>query len=329
MFHGDIPLEIAQGLKELRRRIERANIPSSKLDETINLATWNIREFGKSRRGEAGIHYIAEIIGQFDLVSIAELRGDLTDLARVLKVLGPYWRAVYSDVIPEDVTPDGKRVKDPGANDERVAFVYDERAVQFTGLATIASPPRTASGKRKVYTPNYTWWRNPFMATFSAGNFDFIVVTAHIQWGDPAGRRDELKNFARWIKLKSRMPSLEDRDILVTGDFNLATPTMFKDLTGEGLLVPAALRAGDFGTNLARDKRYDQILHLDHYPESFMNKGGVLDWYTGGTAKLFPGMAKEKVTFQVSDHLPLWVQINTDDDGYELDQLIRVKRARA
>lgn len=50
MFHGKISAQTAEGLQELRARIDTANIPSSKLDETLNLATWNIREFGKCRR---------------------------------------------------------------------------------------------------------------------------------------------------------------------------------------------------------------------------------------------------------------------------------------
>ena len=43
MFHGKISREIAEGLVELQKRIAQAKIPSSKLDESINVATWNIR----------------------------------------------------------------------------------------------------------------------------------------------------------------------------------------------------------------------------------------------------------------------------------------------
>ena len=50
MFHGKISAQIAEGLQKLRKRIDAAKIPSSKLDETLNLATCNIREFGKRRR---------------------------------------------------------------------------------------------------------------------------------------------------------------------------------------------------------------------------------------------------------------------------------------
>jgi hypothetical protein len=109
--------EIAKGLIALNERIEKAKIPSSKLDETLNIATWNIRAFGASKRTEAAIHHIAEIIRQFDLVGIVELRDNLKDLARVLEVLGPTWRALYSDSI-----------RDPAGNWERVAYVYENRA---------------------------------------------------------------------------------------------------------------------------------------------------------------------------------------------------------
>lgn len=99
MHHGKVSKDIANGLLALQQRIAASKIPSSKLDETLNIATWNFREFGKKARSEAAIHYIAEILGQFDLIGVVELRDDLTDLGRVLKILGPYWRAVYSDTV--------------------------------------------------------------------------------------------------------------------------------------------------------------------------------------------------------------------------------------
>ncbi len=313
MFHGKVSPEIAAGLKELRSRIDAAAIPSSKLDETLNLATWNIREFGKKRRSEAAIHYIAEILGQFDIISIVELRDNLEDLARVLPILGPYWRAVYSDVLPDD-----------GGNWERIGFVYDKRAVSFSGLAAAASPSRTKKGRE--YVPDFSWWRSPYMASFSSGNFDFVIISAHIRWGDSSeARTKEIASFADWVHLKRAQKHIEDKDFLVTGDFNIETKAMYKALTDKGLVAPAALRAKEFGTDLARNKRYDQILHYPMYDDNFINKGGVLDFFAGGFEPLFPGLEKTACTFQLSDHLPLWIQINTDNDGHELDHILRVK----
>ena len=87
MNHGNVSKEIAKGLLALQARIKAAKIPPSKLDETLNIATWNIREFGKQRRLEASIHYLAEILGQFDLITVVELRDNLEDMARVMQVL--------------------------------------------------------------------------------------------------------------------------------------------------------------------------------------------------------------------------------------------------
>ncbi len=313
MNHGKISKEIAEGLKVLQSRITASNLPSSKLDETLNIATWNIREFGKKRRSEAAIHYIAEILGQFDVISIVELRDDLTDLGKVLKILGPYWRAVYSDMIP-----------DAGGNRERVAFVYDKRAATFNGLAAEANPPRVKEGSE--YLTKISWWRSPYMASFRSGSFDFVMFAVHIRWGDTTeARRRELETIAEWLDEKRNEKTAEDKDMVVIGDFNIESRTdkLFKAITSKGLVLPKALAKSDFGTNLAKDKRYDQILHYPIYADSFTDKGGVLDFYTGGIEPLFPGMDKDKFTYQLSDHLPLWMQIDTNIEGEILNQIIQ------
>ncbi len=131
MHYGDLKPHVAKGLIELRRRIDSAKIPPSKLDESLNLATWNIREFGRKKRLDASIVYIAEIINQFDLVALVELRDNLGDLRRVMKVLGSDWDVVFSDFIEDDA-----------GNQERIAFLFDSRMVRFTGLAAEADAPR-------------------------------------------------------------------------------------------------------------------------------------------------------------------------------------------
>ena len=316
MHHGSISKTIAKGLLALQERIEAAKIPSSKIDETLNIATWNVREFGKKRRTEAAIHYIAEIIGQFDLVGIVELRDNLTDLSRVLKILGPYWRAVYSDMIP-----------DAGGNRERIAYIYDKRATTFNGLAAEANAPRKKKGLE--YLPENSFWRSPYMASFKSGNFDFVVLTTHIRWGDSIqARRDELEMLADWVEGKRLEKYAEDTDLIVMGDFNIPSRTgpLFEAITKHGLQVPKALLGTEHGSNLRKDKRYDQILHYPTFSENFTNAGGVLDFFIdeSGIKQLFAGgMTKTKFTYQMSDHLPLWIQINTDIDGQQLEQIIQ------
>jgi hypothetical protein len=62
------------------------------------------------------------------------------------------------------------------------------------------------------------------------------------------------------------------------------------------------------------------------YPDSFTNAGGVLDFYTdeSGIKDLFPeGMTKTEFTCQLSEHLPLWIQVNTDIEGQRLQQIVQ------
>jgi hypothetical protein len=117
----------------------------------------------------------------------------------------------------------------------------------------------------------------------------------------------------------------EDKDIIVMGDFNIPKKddALFKAVTSRGLQIPTALRGLEFGSNLEKDKRYDQILHYAVYPENFSNAGGILDFYEGNVSELFPGMSKADFTYQLSDHLPLWMQIKTDIDGFQLNEIIQ------
>ena len=46
--------------------------------------------------------------------------------------------------------------------------------------------------------------------------------------------------------------------------------------------------------------------------------------------ELFPGkkMSRQKFSFQVSDHLPVWLQMKTDIDGYRLGQIVQDGRGK-
>jgi endonuclease/exonuclease/phosphatase family metal-dependent hydrolase len=323
MHHGSVSPEIAAGLLALKKRIDAAKIPSSKLDETINLAVWNIREFGKVRRTEPAVHYIAEILGQFDLIAIVELRDNLEDLRHVLCYLGEPWRVVYSDWID-----------DSGGNKERIAFLFDRRAVTHNGLAAEIDAPR--SKKTNEYLATQSFWRAPYMCAFRAGNFDFIVIATHARWGNSLdARQAELQMLSDWIDTRFKKKFVEDHDLLVMGDFNTRTldDPIFRALASHGLKIPKPLiqlTVGDRmvgGSNLGKDARYDQILHLPTIPDNFTNCGGTLDFFIDDAHidELFPGKnySRQKFTFQMSDHLPVWIQVKTDIDGFRLNQIVQ------
>lgn len=112
-----------EGLERLRRQLEDPDegdetkrLPARNLNDTLLLATWNIREFDSAAygcRSDEAIQYIAEIISRFDVVAIQEVRGDLEAMERLCARLGSWWDYIVSDVT------EGR-----AGNDERMAFLY-------------------------------------------------------------------------------------------------------------------------------------------------------------------------------------------------------------
>ncbi|MGQ1788131.1 endonuclease/exonuclease/phosphatase family protein [Saccharicrinis sp. GN24d3] len=318
MHYSSLTPETAKKLKLLIERIEECHIPSSMLDESINVATWNIREFGKKSRSEDGIVFIAQILYQFDLIAITEVREDLSDFKRVLKYLGGDWKYVVSDW-----------QNDGGGNYERTLFLYDQRMVHFTGLAAEAQPNRKKMGDE--YISQQSWWRSPYMASFRAGSFDFIILALHARWGSNNGRLKELAGFSEWISSRwdDKSDVVIDDDLIVVGDFN--TPRIgdkyYKALTEKSRLkMPRSLSTIKDTAVSAGNKRYDQILHrsTDNYSFSFSDHGGVIDFARDGLLeKLFPDVKPSKRTYELSDHLPMWIQIYTNNELQRLDSIIR------
>ena len=193
---------------------------------------------------DAAIHYIAEILGQFDLIALVELRDALADLGRVLPILGPSWHVVYSDWINDD-----------GGNGERTAVLYDRRAVTFNGLAAEVDTPRDKTATE--YLAKQSFWRAPYLCSSRAGNFDFLALATHTRWGDSLkGRQAELQMLADWIDVRVKSKSVEDRDLIVMGDFNIPkiNDKLFNALTSRGLQIPDALANSSPGTKPLLDQ---------------------------------------------------------------------------
>ena len=131
-----IKLRVAQKIKELRKafkeHINSANFsknraPPKDSSSFVRIATWNIREFDPKSygyRGQEAKHYIAEIISHFDLIALQEIRSDLRPFRDVMRLLGPSW-----DYLATDVNTGG-----PG-NKERMVFLFNRNKVWFRHVA--------------------------------------------------------------------------------------------------------------------------------------------------------------------------------------------------
>lgn len=328
----------AAGLLKLRRELRKQGVPRRNLTNSLTIATWNLREFGKNdkfgRRLPESIQYIAEVVSHFDLVAIQEVHQKLGDLRSLLGVLGEWW-----DYIVTDVT-DGR-----SGNEERIAFVFDRRKVRFDHVAGEVVFPGTPTN------PVLQAARSPFLCTFRANWRRFTLCSVHIYYGkanpnDPR-RVKEIGTLAKLLAnrnaARAASPDGEPDNVILLGDFNIFNKTgdkTSKALADAGFVVPDAIKKLPAGSNLSGDKHYDQIAF--HDPQKRLRRtiaAGVFDFqkavfpkdadapYAKAMAAANPKKfksAKDKVkyynqwrTFQISDHLPLWIEIPIDfSEGY-------------
>lgn len=304
---------IIKGLIKLRNGLVK-EIPMRTQNESLLLATWNIREFAPKNKGGERLmdsyFYIAEIIACYDLVALQEVRDDLTALYQVMKILGSDWHCVFTDVSESS----------NGGNSERMAFVFDTRKVKLSGLTGEIVLPEKIDRKQFA--------RTPFMCGFKAGWTDFVLATVHIYFGEgtPVDERrvKEIEEVANFIKKRSEDKNGFTKNWILLGDFNIFNreDVTMKAITDAGFKIHKKLQTIP-GSNVKQDKHYDQIA-LKVQEDRFATKeaAGVLDFYeyvfTKDDETLYSPLMKEGSkylewrTFQMSDHLPMWVEIKID-----------------
>lgn len=330
-------------LLELRKALTAVKIPEKSQNRNLLLATWNIREFDSTKYGERteeSFYYIAEIIDRFDLVAVQEVREDLVALNKLMSLLGSNWNVVFTDV-----------TEGTAGNGERMAFLYDSRKVKFSGLmGQVVLPPiisKDEAGNR-ISKPVEQVARTPLMCGFKAGWTDFILTTVHIYYGedrpDDPRRVEEINQVAKFLSKRSDDPVAWSKNWLLLGDFNIFAPTdvTMQALIKAGFTVPPELQ--QLPSNIGRNKFYDQIAFKVR-PDRFAtnSNAGVFNFFDVvfkedeaasyepemGQNYLFkkdgtPRTDREKAayfrdwrTFQMSDHLPMWVELRIDySDDY-------------
>jgi endonuclease/exonuclease/phosphatase family metal-dependent hydrolase len=337
-----------QNKPEDRRTIERllalrkqldTEVPARRaLEQNLLLATWNIREFDSPAYGERlpeALYYMAEIIARFDLIAIQEVRKDLRALEQLVYLLGQdYWRYIVTDV-----------TEGSSGNNERMAFVYDWRKVMFGGLAgELVLPPikRKDEHGKTIYEPVTQLARTPFMCGFRANWAKFMLCTVHILYGagtaTPKERVEEIRQIAQFLRRRTLDQNEWSQNLILLGDFNIFKPTdeTMQVMLDAGFKVPDGIQ--QIPTNAKQNKFYDQMAFRareDRFGE--VVSSGVFDYYKTvfrpeDEAIYVPAMGdayemtssgkprKDKSayytdywrTFQMSDHLPMWVEILID-----------------
>ncbi|MBW2973463.1 endonuclease/exonuclease/phosphatase family protein [Candidatus Woesearchaeota archaeon] len=159
----------------------------------ITIASFNIRKFSDNSRTDEELKQIAEVLSEFDLIAVQEVLGDPVILNRTVKMLPGY------DYIVSDEVGNVQK--------ERYAFIFNEKI-------------KPTSEGRTYYDKFDKFLREPYYASFKAGEFDFTILTVHVKYGESAkDRTEEMKQIASVYEYYQEKDSAEN-DLILTGDFN-------------------------------------------------------------------------------------------------------------
>ncbi len=340
---------IAQRILGLKSSLNQ-QIPTKTFDNLL-LATWNIREFDSNAYGmrlEEALYYIAEIVAHFDLVAVQEVRDKLEGINRLMRILGDWWKVIFTDVTEGS----------PG-NKERMAFVFDTRKVTFGGLAgEVVIPKMKAADETKDLNKQLA--RTPFMVGFRAGWYNFTLVTVHLIYGKstaaPPERVREAELLSNFLADRADNSTAWSNNMVLLGDFNIFKPKndTFKKIAAN-FFIPNEIQS--LPSNVPQNKHYDQIAFRSPLMQEFISaidagakvNAGVFnffhDVFTEDDEAIYAdymknythkktGEERDKAgrsryyktywrTHQLSDHLPMWIEIPINRSKRYLEETVK------
>lgn len=262
--------------------------------KTAKIAAFNIQIFGKTKSDKTDVMTVlTKIVREFDVVLIQEIR-DASEqtIPNFIEKINQIEGATYSFI----QSPRLGRT----TSKEAYAYLYNSETVQFI------------QGSDYVYNDtNDVFEREPYIASFKIGNFDFVLAGIHIK---PEDAYNEIGNLTSIVwSIQTAKPN--EKDIIIMGDFN-ADGSYFNEDDTSNLFKASEYNwiiTNDIDTTVKTDYTYDRIVVLD----TTLNHE-----YDAGTAQAFYfdqayGLNNQTFVEEISDHYPVFAQYKTnleDDD---------------
>ena len=276
----------------------KTNIPNKQFEQnsprglgtsTFRLAAWNIRIFSNGSRNDDELHHIAKVLINYDFIAIVELRDEMV-LIRTEAILAGMERDYDYVMSP----PVGAKVK------ERYAFLFDPQIV------------RVIEDGEVFPDPNDAFLREPYFATFKAGEFDFTAIAVHVIWGDTVNqRRREVQELANVYQSVQAADDAE-QDVILLGDFNRNPDD--QSAYGRLLSIPSMRHLFQLPhkSHIKDTSLYDNIFFQTHHVTEYTRDSGIERF-----DEIHFGNDDAAASLAVSDHRPVWgtFRIDTDDDG--------------
>jgi endonuclease/exonuclease/phosphatase family metal-dependent hydrolase len=249
--------------------------------QTILIASFNIQVFGTSKMSKPRIpEHLAEVIRQFDVVAIQEIRdrsgASLPLLLEYVNSNGSRYDYIISP-------PLGRT-----ASKEQYAFVFNtETIVSATEFSYLVEDSKDLLHREPLVAR--------FVCKVAQGfqPFRFTLVNFH---SDPDEASEEIQVLSSVLKSIRNFEYANggEDDVILMGDMNVE-PRNFGSLAQ----VPGLISLINEPTNTRRTKIWDNILIDRELSNEFTGRAGVMD-----LEQMFRITREEAL--DISDHLPIW-----------------------
>lgn len=247
--------------------------------DSIDLISWNIRDFGKTKKSET-LNKIAEIVKYSDILAIQEVvagYGGAQAVAKLTAILnrkGHKWDYVISDPTnsPKFVT-------------ERYAFIWKTKHIKIKNRGRLITELDTLID------------REPFLLDFYLDKKQFTIVNFHSR---PYSRdpESEIKALSQFITGKLQQP------LILVGDFNVnEKKVVFNNLKAKGF------SAAVFNKKTTLKKICKKGNYLNHAIDNIFYSQDIIKLETK-VLDFVRFCESLETARELSDHLPVYLKFN-------------------
>jgi endonuclease/exonuclease/phosphatase family metal-dependent hydrolase len=254
---------------------------------TVRIASFNIQVFGTSKLAKPRVRaLLAEIVRQFDIVAIQEIRAQQEIMPQFLDLVNGTGRH-YDYVI-------GPRLGRTSSQ-EQYAFVFDTASIEIDrdALYTVKDPDDLLHRE-----PLVGWFRVRGPPPEQA--FTFSLVNIHTDPDEVNRELDALADVYRVVRDDWR----GEDDVILLGDLNADD----QHLGRLGLVPQIYCAISGVASNTRGTKLYDNLVFTKTATTEYTGRWGVFDMI-----RQFNMTVEEAL--EVSDHMPVWAEFNLYEGG--------------
>ena len=212
--------------------------------DKVKVASFNIQIFGRTKREKPQVmNMLVDIVREFDLVLVQEIRNSSETTAQIF--------------LDEINTVDGSEY----------AFIRSDRLGRSTSKEAYAYFYNTETGEYLDGTAfvfddvGDVFEREPYIASFRAGQFDFTLIGIHTKPDDAYHEMGNLTGVFEYV-----MSLGDERDIIAMGDFNADGSYFDEDSTDNPLRGSEYIWVvgNEVDTMTKTDWTYDRMVMTDY-----------------------------------------------------------------